>query len=190
MVQEDFCLLQKSPSCYRLTAAVLCFPAHWRLSEKLGRPLDQINAPVPGFSGRRAGSVDRVLAALPVERPVWRGNWSLVGTPELYLPPEARGRARSLSAARAGEQLWLRVERQTLRRLPGSGAVVFGIRSYVEPLADVEAEPATARALADRNREMPPATAVYKGIAPIREPLLAYLERAAARQPAAPISVS
>ena len=71
------------------------------------------------------------------------------------------------------------VERQTLRRLPRSGAVVFGIRTYVEPLAEVAAVPATAQALADRIREMPLATAVYKGIAPIREPLLTYLERAA-----------
>jgi hypothetical protein len=57
---------------------------------------------------------------------------------------------------------------------------VFGIRTYVERLADATATPATARALAQRIREMPPATATYKGIAPIREPLLAYLEQRAA----------
>jgi hypothetical protein len=179
MVQEDFCLLQDSPSGYRLTAAVLCFPAHWRLSDKLGRPLDVIHEPVPGFAERLAGPAHRFFAALQAPRPVWRVNWSLVGTPELYLPPDAHGRAREVSATHAGTQLWLRVERQTLRRLPGSGAVVFGIRTYVEPLAEVAAVPATAKALADRIREMPPATAVYKGIASIREPLLAYLDRAA-----------
>ncbi len=190
MVQEDFCLLQDGPSGYRLTAAVLCFPVHWRLSEKLGRPLDVIHAPVPGFAERLAGPANRFFAALQASRPVWRVNWSLVGTRRLYLPPEAHGRAREVSAAHAGAQLWLRVERQTLRRLPRSGAVVFGIRSYLEPLAEVAAVPATAKALADRIREMPPATAVYKGIAPIREALLAYVDRAAERPLSEPLSAS
>jgi hypothetical protein len=180
MVQEDFCLLQKGPSGYRLTAAVLCFPVHWRLRDKLGRPLDVIHAPVPGFALRLAGPVERFFAAIQAPRPVWRVNWSLVGTDALYLPPEAGGHARAVSAAQAGEQLWLRVERQTLRRLPESSAVVFGIRTYVERLADATATPAVAQALAQRIREMPPATATYKGIAPIREPLLAYLEQRAA----------
>jgi hypothetical protein len=159
---------------------VLCFPVHWRLRDKLGRPLDVIHAPVPGFAERLAGPVERFFAAIQPPRPVWRVNWSLVGTDALYLPPEAGGRARAVSATLAGEQLWLRVERQTLRRLPESGAVVFGIRTYVERLSAATATPAVAQALALRIREMPPATAAYKGIAPIREPLLAYLEQRAA----------
>jgi dimethylamine monooxygenase subunit A len=180
MVQEDFCLMQKSPAGYRLVAAILCFPAHWRLADKLGRPLDAIHAPVPDFAARLARPVDRFFGSLQVERPVWRTNWSLVDTPELFRPPEHRGRPRTVCAARAGEQLWLRVERQTLRRLPCSGDVLFGIRTYVEPLAEVADAPNVAQALADRVREMPSGMAGYKGIAAIREPLLAYLDRRAA----------
>jgi hypothetical protein len=183
MVQEDFCLLQKGPAGYRLTAAVLCFPAHWRLSEKLGRPLDVIHEPVPGFALRLAGPVDRFFDKLQAGHPVWRVNWSLVDTPEPYRPPEHRARA-AITAALAGEQLWLRVERQTLRRLAGCGDVLFGIRTYVLPLAEVTDAPATAQALACRVREMPPAMAAYKGIAANREPLLAYLDgRATAISP-------
>jgi hypothetical protein len=179
MVQEDFCLMQASAAGYRLTGAILCFPAHWRLADKLGRPLDAIHEPVPGFEARLARPVDRFFASLQVERPVWRVNWSLVDTPELFRPPELRRRPRTTDAARAGEQLWLRVERQTLRRLPACGDVVFGIRTYVEPLADVTADPKVGQALAERVREMPADMAAYKGIASIRAPLLAYLERRA-----------
>lgn len=179
MVQEDFCLLQESPSGYRLTAAVLCFPGHWRLGDKLGRPLDVIHEPVPGFAERLAGPVDRFFASVQASRPVWRVNWSLVGTPRLFHLPGSGGRANSVSAVDAGERLWLRVERQTLRRLPQTGTVVFGIRTYVEQLADVTAAPGNAQALAMRIRELPAATAVYKGIAPLREPLLAYLDQRA-----------
>jgi dimethylamine monooxygenase subunit A len=146
---------------------------------------------VPEFDVRLARPVDRFFASLQVERPVWRVNWSLVDTPELFRPPEHRTRPRRIDAAHAGEQLWLRVERQTLRRLPGCRAVVFGIRTYLEPLAELTDVPEVAEALASRVREMPPAMAAYKGIAVIREPLLAYLERrAATRRPTEAIDVS
>jgi hypothetical protein len=190
MVQEDFCLMQASPAGYRLTGAILCFPAHWRLADKLGRPLDAIHEPVPGFDLRLARPVDRFFASLQVPRPVWRVNWSLVDTPELFRPPEHRARPKSIDAARAGDQLWLRVERQTLRRLSGCGDVVFGIRTYLEPLADVTAEPEVARALAMRVREMPADMAAYKGIAAIRAPLLDYLQRRAGEGLAGTISAS
>jgi hypothetical protein len=144
---------------------------------------------VPGFDARLARPVDRFFAGLLVERPVWRVNWSLVDTPELFRPPEHRARPKTIDATRAGEQIWLRVERQTLRRLPGCGDVVFGIRTYVEPLAEVT--PEVAQALALRVREMPADMAAYKGIAAIRAPLLAWLERRAAdARPVGAISAS
>jgi dimethylamine monooxygenase subunit A len=182
LVQEDLCLMQRGEAGYRLVAAALCFPAHWRLADKLGRPLAAIHAPVPGFGQRLATPVDRFFANIQVERPVWRVNWSLVDTPTLFLPPEHRGRPREVAAARAGEELWLRVERQTLRRLPGSGDVVFGIHTYVEPLAEALDTAHGAQALAARIREMPEAMARYKSIWPIREPLLAWLDEHAQTQ--------
>ena len=135
--------MQRGEAGYRLVAAVLCFPAHWRLADKLGRPLELIHAPVPGFGERLAAPVDRFFGNIRVERPVWRVNWSLVDTPTLFLPPEHRGHPREIAAERAGEELWLRVERQTLRRLPRSGDVVFGIHTYVEPLAEAIESPAS-----------------------------------------------
>ncbi|HSA82686.1 MAG TPA: DUF3445 domain-containing protein [Geminicoccaceae bacterium] len=176
LIQEDLCLLQRDGPAYRLVAGVLCFPSHWRLADKLGRPLEVIHEPVPGFADGLAAPVDRFFANLQVARPVWRVNWSLVDTPQLFLPPEHRAERRAIAAERAGEELWLRVERQTLRRLPRSGDVLFGIRTHLAPLAAVIDGPPAARALAARVREMPPAMAAYKRIAPIREALLAYLE--------------
>jgi dimethylamine monooxygenase subunit A len=175
LVQEDLCLLQRGDPGYRLVAAVLCFPAHWRLADKLGRPLAAIHEPVPGFGAALAPTVDRFFASLQAARPVWRVNWSLVDTPELFLPPEHRARPQGLSPADAGERLWLRVERQTLRRLARSGDVLFGIRTHLAPLATAIDNATAAQALAARIAEMPEAMARYKGIAPIREPLLAWL---------------
>ncbi|HEX6111933.1 MAG TPA: DUF3445 domain-containing protein [Geminicoccaceae bacterium] len=176
LVQEDLCLMRPGEAGYRLVAAVLCFPAHWRLSDKVGRPLDVIHRPVPGFGELLAPTVDRFFANIQVARPVWRVNWSLVDQPTLFLPPEHRGHPKPISAELAGSQLWLRVERQTLRRLPSSGDVVFGIHTYVDPLVHAVGSPAAARALGARIREMPDDMARYKSILPIREPLLGWLD--------------
>jgi dimethylamine monooxygenase subunit A len=176
LIQEDLCLMQRGDAGYRLVGAVLCFPAHWRLADKLGRPLQAIHETVPGFGERLADPVDRFFANVQVSRPVWRVNWSLVDSPTLFRPPEHRGNPRPISAGQAGRELWLRVERQTLRRLPRSGDVVFGIHTYVDPLEDAIDSPEAARALAARIREMPDGMARYKSILPIRAPLLAWLD--------------
>jgi hypothetical protein len=179
LAQEDFCLMQKrADGAYALTGAILCFPSHWHLHEKLGRPMAEIHAPVPGFAARLGGTADRFLTNLLPERPVWRANWTLVESPELF-HPHPRETVPDLSAANAGERLWLRVERQTLRRLPVSGAVAFTIRSLVEPLAEVAGRPGVAAAMAARIREMDDAMAAYKGLPALRGPLLAWLDRRA-----------
>jgi hypothetical protein len=186
LIQEDLCLMQPGEAGYRLVAAVLCFPAHWRLADKLGRPLQVIHEPVPGFGERLADPVDRFFAGIQVTRPVWRVNWSVVDAPTLFRPPEHRGNPRPISAGQAGSELWLRVERQTLRRLPRSGDVVFGIHTYVDPLEDAIDSPEAAQALGARIREMPDAMARYKSILPIRAQLLAWLDgRAASQGPSA-----
>lgn len=179
LVQEDFCLLQQgTDSAYRLTGAILCFPSHWRLQEKIGLPLSGIHAPVPGFAERLAGPVDRFFVSLRVERPVWRANWTIVESPALF-HPQPREPVPDLSGENAGERLWLRVERQTLRRLSKTRAVVFTIRTLIEPLAVTARRPGAAPALAARIRDMDEALAAYKGIPAVRTALLAFLDHAA-----------
>ena len=181
LVQEDFCLLQRSEDgSYVLRAGVLCFPLHWQLRDKLGLPLRSIHGPVPGFADRLGDPADRFFSALTAERPVWRANWALTDEPELHVPAR-RGHGHNVTSGDAGERLWLRIERQTLRRLPRSQAVVFGIRTLVRRLDSMVGEPGVAAAIADRIREMPEAMTRYKGFAPMHGPLLAYLDGAAGR---------
>ena len=144
MVAEDWCLLVPDPASgeYRLVGAVLCFPSRWLLSEKLGRPLTAIHAPVPDYAEHLAARVNRVFEALRPERPVWRVNWLVHATPELHLP---LGLSDKLVAeADPGEGLYLRTERQTLTRLPRTGAVAFGIKTTVCPLEALDADQAAA----------------------------------------------
>ena len=52
LVQEDLCLMEKRGEEHVLTAAVLCFPASWRLADKIGRPLEAIHVPVPEYDAK------------------------------------------------------------------------------------------------------------------------------------------
>lgn len=183
LVQEDFCLLQQRDERYRLTAAVLCFPAHWSLAEKLGRPLIDIHAPVPGFAEQLGGPVERLFDNLSVNKPVQRLNWSLVDTDALFLPPAHRREQVEIAAEDMGALLRLRVERQTLRRLARSGAVVFGIRTHVTPLERAIDSKLAADALIQRLSELPGAMQRYKNLIRVKPALLAYLEARRATLP-------
>ena len=181
LVQEDLCLMQAAAESYNLTAASVCFPTRWDMPSKIGRPLAQIHQPVPGFAARLARPTDRFFGLIKVEKPVWRANWSLVDDPALHQPG---GHFRStpdptITAANAGERLWLRVERQTLRRLPRTGGVLFTIRIYRTPLAEVAGTPARAGAILAAVRTMPAAMQDYKSVAVFKPAVEGYLERRA-----------
>ena len=179
LVQEDFCLLRLSPEGPILTAAVLCFPSRWRLHDKLGHPLAAIHGPVPIYAERLARPVDRLIATLREGKLVERLNWSVTDDPALSQPVGKHFRRThnpDITAANAGETLFLRVERQTLGLLPNSGAVVFGIRVHVYPIARIAAVPEVAARLADALRALPEEMRAYKSLPPFESALLAYLD--------------
>ena len=163
------------------SAAVLCAPSRWRLHEKIGRPLADIHDQVPLYADRLAAPVDRFMRALKPGKLAERLNWSVTDDPALF---QVEGKHRTgldpgFTPASAGARLWLRVERQTLSRLPADGFVLFTIRVHSYPLRRVAAQPGAAARLAEAVRAMPPAMAAYKSLPPFRDALLAYLDRAA-----------
>lgn len=176
LVQEDLCLMRPVEDRYVLSAGCVCFPSRWVLGEKLGRGLPGIHAPVPGYGERLGASVDRFFERLRVDTPMWRLNWTILDSPELFLPPGEVGGTRCIEPSSAGAQLWVRVERQTLRRLSGSGAVLFTIRTYIDSVASLACQPSVAMAMASAVRQMPSETLAYRSLLPHREALLVYLD--------------
>jgi hypothetical protein len=157
-VQDDICLLQDSQEGYRLTAASLCAASFWRLEDKLGKSLDRIHDPVPGFNEQLAPQVNRFFRHIKIGVPVWRSNWSVVATNAL------NQRYATDATVSADSPLYLRVERQSLRRLPLTGAVVFTIRVYVHPLSSVAADTAAWQALKLALQGLSAPQRRYKGI--------------------------
>jgi dimethylamine monooxygenase subunit A len=174
LVQEDFCLMRSAPEGYILSAASVCFPSRWLLAEKIGRPMGQIHAPVPGYAEKLRSPVNRFFEQIRSDRPVWRLNWSIVDSPDLFLL-QSRDINPDLNLTNAGKKLWIRVERQTLRRLPQSGNILFTIRTYVHSLSVLETNLPAARGLAAAIQQVSPEMQRYKTLLPIREVLLNYL---------------
>ncbi|HET6307444.1 MAG TPA: DUF3445 domain-containing protein [Rhodopila sp.] len=184
LVQEDLCLIQHTASDPILTAAILCFPSRWRLRDKIGKPLAAVHEPVPFYADRLARPVDRFMRHVKPGPIAARLNWSLLDNPALFQPD---GKWRTATAPHitpdnAGHRLFLRIERQTLRRLPSTQAVLFGIRVHVYPLHQVIDRPERAAALADAVRALPPEVQHYKSLPPFRDALLAWLDASPRRQ--------
>jgi hypothetical protein len=184
LVQEDLCLMSPgADGAYRLSAGSLCFPFRWELRDKIGLPMTAVHGPVPGYEEKLAGPADRFMAALKAHRPSWRCNWNVVDAPDLYLrvDTDPQERAAGITAENAGARLWIRCERQTLRKLPGSGDVLFTIRTYIRPLSVLEGMPEVAKGLARALEQVPHAMRVYKSQVAIRGALTGYLDRIGAR---------
>ena len=150
LVQEDLCVIDTSGPAPVLAAAILCAPSRWVLAEKIGRPLAAVHGAVPLYAERLAAPVDRFVGALRPGKLAERLNWSVVDDGALF---QTAGKFRSghnasITPGNAPDRLFVRVERQTLMRLPQSGAVLFAIRVHSYPLARVLAVPGAAVGLA------------------------------------------
>ncbi len=180
LVQEDLCVIGTVGPSPVLEAAILCAPSRWRLRDKIGRPLLDVHGPVPLYAERLSASVDRFMRALRPGRLAERFNWGLLDDAALFQPePGHRGTGEAITPDDAPDRLFFRVERQTLLRLPASGAVLFAIRVHAYPLRRVLQVPGAAASLAGMIGAMPDTMAAYKGIADNRDAVLAALARAA-----------
>jgi hypothetical protein len=113
---------------------------------------------VAHYGEELAAKVDTFLQRLRPERPVWRRNWSIHDDPSYFLPDPTPRRAVD-----PPEGLYLRSERQTLRRLTAADVVLFTIRTQQVPLAVLAERPDVAHRLASTIASWSPDLDAYKG---------------------------
>ncbi|MTI45036.1 uncharacterized protein DUF3445 [Roseibium hamelinense] len=182
IVQEDLVIMRASPEGYRLAAASLCFPSSWSLEEKFSKPMSKIHENVPGFNGARMGrTVERLFENLKPGQLVCRYNWAIYDDANLYHPkpkqiePAVRDADGNFLA-----NLFLRVERQTLKRLPKSRDILFTIKVHHDPLSFLRAQENRhdiARGLRNQLLALKDDQLTYKGLARHREALADELSR-------------
>ena len=148
IVQEDLCIMQADGQGeHLLSAAILCFPAGWLLSEKLGRPMMRIHQPVVKYTDDVGRRVQRLMDAVQPGRPLWRMNAHHSDAPLFNpLPETSHDRYQGAAPVLATDKPFIRSERQSLIRLPKSGAVIFSIHTYVVRREDLTPDQAAGLA--------------------------------------------
>lgn len=168
LVQDDLVIMRRKQDGWHLVAGFVAFPSSWSLLEKFGRPMQAIHADVPGFGEgtRNAALITRIFDNLQVSQPVERLNWSVNITDDLFLPVSKHRRPPSADTFTLAER-FARVERQTLRKLPKSGDILFTIRVYVDPIAAIAHHPNAgwlAASFAEQLEGLDEQQAAYKGL--------------------------
>ncbi|AJY44580.1 heme-dependent oxidative N-demethylase family protein [Martelella endophytica] len=143
IVQDDLAILIKHDDAWHLAAGFIAFPSSWSLADKAGKPMDTVHADVPGFQAgtRNAALVTRIFDNLKPGLPAERFNWSFKGSAALAMPVSKHLPEDPFRPVRPIADNVLRVERQTLTRLPETGAILFTIRIYADPLAAILRHP-------------------------------------------------
>ncbi|EGD60329.1 hypothetical protein Y88_2203 [Novosphingobium nitrogenifigens DSM 19370] len=142
-VWEDLCILSDDGNGhYRLVAGALGFPTHWDLGAKIGQVMDVIHVPIPGYAEQLSQGVNHFFRTLETGQIFGRSNWFVVPTDNWRYQPKGDlvELFAHVTAENAGDMLFVRSERQTLRRMPETGAMLFTIGIAVEPIAAVSTE--------------------------------------------------
>jgi hypothetical protein len=192
LVQEDLILMRRSENGWRLVAGSLCFPSSWSLQEKFGKPLQEIHVPVPGFGPNTRADIliARMFDALAVEQPLERYNWSIQAGDALYQPlsnderdDRTASRPSKFPDADIAAHAFIRVERQTLRKLPVSRDILFTIRIHLDPLKVLARHPeraTLATSFAAQLLALDEKQLDYKGMTADRDRLVGLLQAMAA----------
>ena len=199
MVQDDLAIMFERPDGqYYLLAGSILLAGFWRLEDKFGMPLSEIHTSgdVPQFRERLERGMMNFFRRVKPEDPVLRNNYFLQVDDDLAwshsIGSEDSDEVAWSTAEKniAIENHYFRSERQSLRRLPRSGGVVFTIRTYFHPVTEIAAEPYVPGRLASAVRSWGEDVSRYKGKERYQDVLLEYLDRKHEEQVAAGLDVN
>jgi hypothetical protein len=173
LVPEDLVLLVERGGRLVFGGGSVCFPNRWDLRSKLGLSLAGVHAPVAQLNEQLEAPIDSFFDRLTPQRSFWRLGWGVLDTADWYTPLD--GTAAPRPADPGPDELFLRVERETLRRFPVTNCVLFTIRTYVTPIPAVAADAAVARRLSDALAALPDDVRVYKDVVSTADTLIAAL---------------
>lgn len=168
VIAEDLVVLARDKNEWKIVAGAVIFPSRWKLSEKIGKGMDAVHAPVPGYATALAPYMTATFDKVTVDRPVWRKNWSLHSTEHLHQPT-------SIHEPASPGNYWWRTERQTLTRAKSGEFMYFTIRNRAEPLQWIKSEPESSALFAETLASYSPETIEYKGLVKDHQAIVDYL---------------
>lgn len=187
LVQDDLAIMmEREDGQYYLVAGAILLAGFWRLEDKLGMPLSEIHTSgdVPQFKEKLERGMTGFFRRLKCEDVVYaRNNYfiqvddDLAWSWSIGSEDSAEISWNTAEKDRAVEHHYFRSERQTLRRLPRTGAVVFTIRTYFHPVTEIAQEDYVPGRLASAVRSWGEDVRRYKGADKYGRVLLEYLDQ-------------
>ncbi|KAF2457653.1 Alg9-like mannosyltransferase family-domain-containing protein [Lineolata rhizophorae] len=186
MVQDDLAImLEKPDGQYYLLAGAILLAGFWRLEDKFGMVLSEIHTSgeVPQFKEKLEKGMMNFFRRVKPENPVLRNNYFIQVDDQLPWSTSIGDEDSegigwyTAEKNKAIEHHYFRSERQSLRRLPRSGGVVFTIHTYFHPITEICAEPYVPGRLASAVRSWGDDVSKYKGKERYQDVLLEYLDR-------------
>ena len=173
LVPEDFVLLVERDGQLVFGGGSVCFPNRWDLRSKIGLTMAGVHAKVDLLNEQLEAPIDSFFDRLTPTRSYWRLGWGVLDTADWYTPLD--GTAAPRPAAPAPDELYLRVERETLRRFPDTGCILFTIRTYVTPILAAAPSAVVAERLAAALDSLPDAVRDYKDVVTTADAVAALL---------------
>ena len=168
IIAEDLVVLSREDGEWKIVAGAVLFPSRWKLSEKIGKGMDAVHTPVPGFTSALAPFMTATFDKITSERAVWRKNWSLHSTSDLHQPT-------TIHAPANPDEYWWRTERQTLTRSRTGDFLYFTIRNRAEPLSWIKVDQESAVLFAETLASFSSDTIEYKGLQQDHQAIIDYL---------------
>lgn len=189
--QGDFTLQDQRDNNLWIDAGMVTTQADWSLDFDVGMSFMEWHAPVP--LAHQMGVFDRALKfllKLQLGAPVRRFNWTMTVDPLLDTSPENYPKwgpsKTTLTMDNIGHRQHLRVELQSLHRLPRSNAIAFPIRAYLIKFEELVTVPKWGRRLHRIVRDVHPDLATYKGFIRNRDLMVQYLSQFDDGKPTSP----
>jgi dimethylamine monooxygenase subunit A len=178
LVSDDLVIMEQIEEAWTSTAVCLCNPTFFSAGHAIGKSLSLLHEPVPDGDFGLSARIGRVFANLQADTIIERHNWTVQWSDARYTPDGTPLREQAAKAAtgQEREQLFLRVERQTIRRLPVSGAVLFTIRIRLSKLAELLSQCEHAAAFTSAWQTAPQPVRDYKKWAVLERHVAALLK--------------
>ncbi|KAG5421841.1 hypothetical protein I9W82_000934 [Candida metapsilosis] len=197
LIQDDIAIMveNEDDGQYSLESGCITLAGFWKIKDKFQMKLDQIHTSgdVPKYKTHLGPAMNKFFRRLTVETPVVRNNYfiqtdnhldwsSSIGSEDD--DDEVNVGWNTAPDATDVNNLFFRSERQSLRRLPKTGAVAFTVRTYFIPIVELCKEPHVPRRLLNGITSWDEDVNEYRGFYKFKDVLLPYLEKMAEEQEA------
>ncbi|KAJ5676632.1 uncharacterized protein N7477_002265, partial [Penicillium maclennaniae] len=166
LTMEDLSILMMNEENeYYLAASASLFPTGWTVDQRIGWTISRMHEPVPLWHQQVANSVSKFLARLTPNSPMERSNYFVeVKSPnenlfDILYRPGSLCEKELLNPT--PDEIIIRRERQTFRRLPRTGAILFGVKTFLTTLDELPMQ--ELENLAKEMETWPESVGEYKG---------------------------